>query len=200
VVQGLADIREMLSYQSNTVTLRNQDEHGLVDDISSEIRKAFSSWPLNQLQSTFETELRKGIETTIATVAEQDRQQQSTASTAIGEAQLECKTLLQRYRNRIAVSRCSITKPMVLGEVHYESTAYRITSNLTTASEKDEGRSKEQLEVETSFSFVPSWWMTKLMAARVVKLDILKLSTQGWQTQIQSFNVCVPHILWETSC
>lgn len=195
MVQGLADMREILCCHSETVTLRGQEAHGNIEEISSVIRKAVSSWPLGQLQSALEAELRKGLETTIATVVEQARQQQSPMSIAVAEVHKDSETLLRRHRNRVAVSHCSVTRPMLVGKIHYKSTSYRITANLITALEKDEIIHKEQFEVETSFSFVPSWWMIKFMTARAVKLDILKLSTQGWQTNIRYFNVCPPQIL-----
>jgi hypothetical protein len=189
VVQGLADIREMLSYQSEKITLTSQGDREIDEDISSEMQKAFSSWPLNQFQSSLEAELRKGIETTIATVIEQAGQAKSPLSAAVGESHPDYGTLHQRSRGRVAVSRCSTTTSIILGEMHYTSTSYLKNSKPTTTLEIDESISKEQLEVETSFSFVPSWWMTKFMTARAVKIDIIKLSTQGWQANIHSFNV-----------
>ncbi|KAN0093828.1 hypothetical protein V8E51_017012 [Hyaloscypha variabilis] len=81
------------------------------------------------------------------------------------------------------------SSPMILGDIHYRSTSYRTSSKPIQASEKDEIICKEQLEVETSFSFVPSWWTLKLVSARGFKLDIVKLSTQGWQTNMHTFNV-----------
>jgi hypothetical protein len=69
------------------------------------------------------------------------------------------------------------------------STSYRISPKSTSTLDMDTGISKEQLQVETSFSFVPSWWVTRFMTARAVKIDVLKLSTQGWRANINSFNV-----------
>ncbi len=59
MVEGLAEIRNMISYQSETITLRGQGERQINEDISSEIQKAFASWPSDQFQSTLEAELRK---------------------------------------------------------------------------------------------------------------------------------------------
>ena len=71
MVEGLAGIRNMLSYQSETITLRDQGKRQTNEDISSEIQKAFASWPFDQFQSTLEADLRIGIKTAIAQVIEQ---------------------------------------------------------------------------------------------------------------------------------
>jgi hypothetical protein len=189
VVEGLAGIRNMLSYQSETITLRDQGEHQTNENISSEIQKAFASWPFDQFQSTLEAELRKGIETAIARVIEQAGQTGPPLSTAIGNYP-DCATLLERdQKGRVAVSRSSTTKSMVFGEMHYISTSYLNNPGSTSTLNMQKTISKEQLQVETSFSFVPSWWVTRFMTARAIKVDLLKLSTQGWQANIHSFNV-----------
>ena len=191
MVEGLADIRNMLSYQSETTTVRDQGERQTNEDISSEIQKTFASWPFDQFKSTLEAELRQGIDTAIAQVTEQAGQMGPPLSTAVGDCHPDCGTLLERYQNRkVAVTRSSITKSMVFGEMHYRSTSYLISSKSNSTLDMDTGISKEQLQVETSFAFVPSWWVTRFMTARAVKIDVLKLSTQGWQANIHSFNVC----------
>lgn len=182
----------MLSCHSEVTTSRSQEDPGFVEDVSSKMRKAISSWPLgDQLQSTFEAELRKTIQSTILTMVEQSSQQNSLSSTVADEGQSDHETLLQRHRSRVVVSQGSAITSMVLGEIHYRTTSYRTTSKLAIASDedKDETIYKEQLEVESSFTFVPSWWTTKLITARSIKFDLVKLSTQGWRTNIQSFNV-----------
>ena len=189
-MQGLAELREILSCQSEVTTSSNQAHPGFVEDVSAEMQNAISSWPLGgQLQSTLEAELRKSIQRTVLAMVEQSSQQNSLITTVPAEGQPDWKTLLQRHRRRVVVSRGSTITSMALGEIHYRSTSYRTTSKLAIASDEDESISKEQLEVESSFTFVPSWWMTKLITARSVKFDITKLSTQGWRTNIQSFNV-----------
>jgi hypothetical protein len=177
----------MLSYQPETITLHSQGEHELTDNVSSEMRKDFSSWPLNQFQAALEAELRKGIETTVATVIDEAGHTKSPLSTTLDRP--DCGILLQRHRGRVAVSQCSETKSMVLGEMHYRSTSYLINPKPNITFEMDGRTTDGQLEVETGFSFVPSWWMTKFMTGRALKFDIVKLSTQGWQTNIHSFNV-----------
>jgi hypothetical protein len=123
-------------------------------------------------------------------VLEQHGRQKSPLSGVVEELQPDCDTLLQRYRNRVAFSHCSKTKSTVLGEIHYKNASYLISPKTTkNEKESDSTISTGQLEVETSFSFVPSWWMTKFVTARAVKFDIVKLSTQGWQTNLHSFNV-----------
>jgi hypothetical protein len=106
----------MLSYQSETITSHSQGENELADNVSSEMQKAFSSWPLNQFQATLEAELRRGIETTVATATEEAGFTKSPLSTALDRP--DCGTLLQRHRGRVAVSQCFETKSMVLGEMH----------------------------------------------------------------------------------
>lgn len=190
MVEGLAEIRNMLSYQSETITLRDRGEHQTNEDISSEIQKAFASWPFDQFRSTLEAELRKGIDTAIARATEQASQTGPPLSTAVGDCHPDCETLLERYqKGKVAVTRSSTTKSMVFGEMHYISTSYLISPKSTSTLDMDTGISKEQLQVETSFSFVPSWWVTRFMTARAVKIDVLKLSTQGWQANMHSFNI-----------
>ena len=190
MVEGLADIRNMLSYQSETIILRDQGERQTNEDISSEIQKAFASWPFDQFQSTLEADLRIGIKTAIAQVIEQAVQNGAPSSTAVGDCQSDCDTLLERYRKgKIAVTRSSTTKSMGFGEMHYMLTSYLINPKSPLTLDMDTVISKEQLQVETSFSFVPSWWVTRFMTARAVKIDVLKLSTQGWRANINSFNV-----------
>jgi len=190
VVEGLAGIRNMLSYQSETITLRDQGERQINEDISSEIQKAFASWPFDQFQSTLEAELRKGINTAIARVTEQAGQTSPPLSTAIEDCHPDCAILLDRHhKGRAAVSRSSTTKSMVFGEMHYISTSYLNNPKSTSTLDIQKSISTEQLQVETSFSFVPSWWVAPLMTARAVQINVLKLSTQGWEANIHSFNV-----------
>jgi hypothetical protein len=190
MAEGLADIRNMLSYQSETINLRGQGEHRINEDISSEIQKAFASWPFDQFQSTLGAELRKGIDTAISQAIQQAGQMDPPLSNAIGHCHLDCATLLERHqKGRVAVSRSSTTKSMVFGEMHYISTSYLNNTKSTSTLDMNKSISKERLQVETSFSFVPSWWVTRFMTARAVKIEILKLSTQGWQANILSFNV-----------
>jgi hypothetical protein len=198
VVEGLADIRNMLSYQPETITLRGQGERQTNEDISSEIQKAFASWPFDQFKSTLEAELRQEIDTAIARATEQAGQTGPPLSIAVGDCHPDCETLLERYqKGKVAVTRSSTTKSMVFGEMHYMSTSYLISPKSTSTLDMDTGISKEQLQVETSFSFVPSWWVTRFMTARAVKIDVLKLSTQGWQANMHSFNVCKgPQLLY----
>jgi hypothetical protein len=180
----------MLSYRSETITLHDQGERQTNEDISSEIQKAFASWPFDQFKSTLEAELRKGIDAEIARVTEQAGQTGPPLSTAIGDCHPDCATLLERYqKGKVAVTRSSTTKSIVFGEMHYMSTSYLISPNSNSTLDMNTCISKEQLQVETSFSFVPSWWVTRFMTARAVKIDVIKLSTQGWQANIQSFNV-----------
>lgn len=194
MVEGLAGIRNMLSYQSETITLRDQGERQTNEDISSEIQKAFASWPFDQFQSTLEAELRKGINTAIARVTEQAGQTSPPLSTAIEDCHPDCAILLDRHhKGRVAISRSSTTKSMLFGEMHYISTSYLNNPKSTSILDIQKIISTEQLQVETSFSFVPSWWVIKFMTARAIKVDVLKLSTQGWQAKINSFNVRKGH-------
>jgi hypothetical protein len=169
--------------------LHSQGEPRIVEDLSSEIQKALSSWPLAQFRSALEAELRKEIQTTIIGVLKQHGKPKPPVSDVVEELHPNSVTLLQRYRKRAEVSHCSTTKFTALGEMHYKTISYLISPK-TIKTEKDSAISTEQLEVETSFTFVPSWWMSKLVTARAVKVDIVKLSTQGWQTNIHCFNVC----------
>lgn len=194
MVEGLADIRNILSYQSEIIALRGQVENQINEENWSEIQKALASWPSNQFQSILDAELRKGIDTAIARVAEQFGQTGPPVSTAIGGCHPDCVTLLDRHqKGKVAVSRSYTTKSMLFGEMHYTSTSYRNNPKLTSTLDMPKNISKEQLQVEKSFSFVPSWWVTRFMTARAIKVDMLKLSTQGWQAKINSFNVRKGH-------
>ncbi|PMD38288.1 hypothetical protein L207DRAFT_585193 [Hyaloscypha variabilis F] len=164
VVQGLADLRGTLSCNAEVITSHNHEGPGFVNDVSSKLQNVISSWPVAG-------------------------QQNSSDITAVDKGQSDSEILLRMHRSRVAVSRCTAITPMILGDIHYRSTSYRTSSKPIQASEKDESIYKEQLEVETSFSFVPSWWTLKLVSARGFKLDIVKLSTQGWQTNMHTFNV-----------
>ncbi len=195
MAKGIADIRERLSFHGETVTLHGEAESEIVRDLSSEIQKALSSWPLDQFRSVLEAELRKEIQTTIVSVLDQHKQQRAPLSSVIEELNPDSGALLGRYRNRRAVSTCSTTTPTMLGQVHYKTTSYIISTQSAMAVEHESTKPAAKLEVETVFSFVPSWWMTKLLTTRAIKVDIFKLSTQGWQTNIHSFNVCSSHIV-----
>jgi hypothetical protein len=49
--------------------------------------------------------------------------------------------------------------------------------------------SDKKLERETSFIFVPSWWIIKLGLGYGVKFDLNAMCSQGWQVNVRSFNV-----------
>jgi hypothetical protein len=51
------------------------------------------------------------------------------------------------------------------------------------------GTWNKELERETSFIFIPSWWLMKLGLGYGFKFDLNAMSSHGWQLNIKSFDV-----------
>lgn len=95
--------------------------------------------------------------------------------------------MIERRRRRALDSSLRVTRT-IFGEIHCTVTTYR-TGQVYLDSDLDEAQSEEDLEIETCFSVVPSWWVVRFGIVKVYKLDVLQLSNQGWQTKLASFNV-----------
>jgi hypothetical protein len=87
--------------------------------------------------------------------------------------------------------RCLLSKSFkvtrtILGEMRCTVTTYRIIRPSTDLDFESLGNEGE-VQVETTFDVIPSWWLVKFGIASVFKFDML--SSQGWQAKMASFNV-----------
>ena len=171
--------------QSRNVTSCFQGEASpILDDLSSEIFRVSSSWPVKSMQNQLQAELSRAINATVKGVL-----QDQVSSTMASKALQSWRPQVQTTKMRKLLRSCSSVTRTLFGDVRCTVTPYRVTTRPQSDLEDDtESLTEEQLEIQTRFTFMPSWWMSKF-GMTAFQFDMIKLCTQGWQTNMRTFNV-----------
>ncbi|KAF8865396.1 hypothetical protein BDZ45DRAFT_445375 [Acephala macrosclerotiorum] len=187
--QGLADLCERLAYSSNTVTPLSEHDRSIPVEVSTEIHQATSFWGAESVQSGLEAQLTHVVQNTFTNVLQEQKKNHGVASATSDICLIPGARLVgKRSGRRVLHSSSKVTRTM-LGEMHCTVTTYQIGESLRTKYDPKQSDTKEDLEIETNFSLVPSWWVVKFGMARVFKFDIMQLSSQGWQAKMATFNL-----------
>ncbi|KUJ24120.1 uncharacterized protein LY89DRAFT_12819 [Mollisia scopiformis] len=187
--QGLAELCEKLTYSSSTVTPSLIGRESVIpSDVSTEIHHAASIWGNRTLQSGLETQLTQVVQNTFNNVMVEHGQENVVLPFGTGDHLSPRLGQFQERRGRRIVNSSNRVTRTPLGEMRCTVSTYRLDQD-TTDLELEEVDSEENLEIETTFSLVPSWWIVKFGMARMFKFDIMQFSRQGWQATMSTFNL-----------
>ncbi|CZR55223.1 uncharacterized protein PAC_05110 [Phialocephala subalpina] len=189
--QGLADLCERLTYSSSTITPLSEEERSIPDEVSTEIHEATSFWGADIIQSGLEAQLTHVAQDTFTSVLQEQNEKHGISSTTTDIHLIPCARLVGKRSGRRLLHSSSKVTRTILGEMHCTVetyTTYRIGES-SSHNELEPSESKENLEVETNFSLIPSWWVVRFGMSKVFKFDIMQLSSQGWQAKMATFNL-----------
>jgi hypothetical protein len=188
--QNMGELCERFTYKSQITASSGDNELGVEEAFSSEIQHRFPFLPVAQLRSSIQVQLKEAVQATMTSsrgnkTQDENEQQVPSVNHSINVGDIvpyRCRRHLVAYP-----SQTIIRTP--LGEVRCSVSNFRTIRALCTEVDEVSDTSGKNLDIETSFSFVPSWWLIKLGLGYGFKFDLNAMCSQGRQVNIRSYNV-----------
>jgi hypothetical protein len=157
---------------------------------SSEIQRRFPFIPVAQLRSSLKVQLKEAVQVTAASSYGSENQEENEQQVPPVDHSIDVGDIVpyRRRRRRVAYPSQTIIRTP-LGEIRCSVSNFRILRSVHTEDNGVSGPLNKELDRETSFIFVPSWWLIKLGIGYGFKFDLNSMCSQGWQFNIRTFNV-----------
>jgi hypothetical protein len=186
----MSELCERFAYQSQIFTLSSDNETEVEQAFSSEIQRRFPFIPMAQRRSSLTVPLKEAVQAPAASsygneTQEEDEQQAPPDDHSINVGDI---VPYRRRRHRVAYPSQTIIRTP-LGEIRCSVSNFRTIRPVRTEADDVSGTLNKELERETSFIFVPSWWLIELGLGCGFKFDLNATCSKGWLLNIRSFKV-----------